>query len=59
MKKQTTKQCWNCGCKRLRLYASKRMKQCDECQSIMPWELDEGQSPTVGSSRDKDTGETK
>ena len=50
--RETTKVCRECGCTRLRQFPSLRYKQCDECLAILPWELEPGQKPLIGSSRD-------
>lgn len=53
--KRTTKRCWQCGGDVLRAFQSLRKKQCDRCLAWMPWELEEGQAPLVGASRDRAT----
>ncbi len=51
-RQETTKACPRCGGTRLRLYASLNQKQCDNCLEVLPWHLEPGQRPLVGSSRD-------
>ena len=51
--KQTTKRCPKCTCTRLRLFRPVSEKQCDECLHRFEWNLDQGQEPLIGPSRDR------
>lgn len=55
MAKQTTKICPNCGSTALALFTSMNMKLCVDCYTELPWYLDEGQQPLIGSSIDTGT----
>jgi len=50
--KQTTKRCAKCGSDVLRLFTSLNLKQCHECGHKMKWNLEPGQKPLIGPSRD-------
>lgn len=50
--KQTTKTCHRCGGTVLREFRSLNYKQCHDCGLVLPWNLDPGQKPLVGPSRD-------
>lgn len=43
--KQSTKQCPNCGNTHLILLSTYNTKVCADCNTTIPWFLDEGQSP--------------
>ena len=43
--KQTTKQCPKCGNTCLILLRSLNMKYCTDCDTEIPWYLEEGQEP--------------
>lgn len=51
--KATTKACRLCGSDVLRLFRSLNLKQCHECGHRMPWNLEPGQAPLIGPSRDR------
>ncbi|CAM3838685.1 hypothetical protein VRRI112168_02635 [Vreelandella rituensis] len=50
--KRTTKACWNCDSKVLRHFSSLNEKVCHACGTVMPWVLEDGQKPMLGTSRD-------
>lgn len=44
--KRTTKRCADCGNPRLSEFHSLNKKYCSECETWVPWNLDEGQKRT-------------
>lgn len=46
-----TQSCPNCGNTDLVLYRSMNLKQCPDCRTEIPWTLDPGQKPLIGTNR--------
>jgi endogenous inhibitor of DNA gyrase (YacG/DUF329 family) len=46
--RQTTKICPKCGNDKLVLLTSLQLKICPDCNTQIPWYLDEGQKPLFG-----------
>jgi hypothetical protein len=44
---QSTKHCWNCGSSDLVKLYSESLKICSECNTKIPWALDDGQKPLL------------
>jgi len=49
MSKITTKECPNCGNTHLILLSTLNLKLCSDCQTEIPWYLDKGQKPLLGT----------
>jgi transcription initiation factor TFIIIB Brf1 subunit/transcription initiation factor TFIIB len=49
----TTKVCPKCGSKNLVHIATQFIKICNDCETVIKWDLDEGQKPLITNNRVK------